>query len=418
MGRAAKMWMWNRRVTKLLLYATLFLPYAASFAPILAPAAKAKSGRTDLLLSTTNEDSSGGKSPSTDGYNESMLDEARDMLAISDMVYDFTALRRLARAKNNTELSQKLSVPQKVSTVVPVIWENLDLLKGKCMIEKDSMWQGYLSEGESDQHSGDSGSEIILLGDSKEDARISCVYGVGVNHNLKRLTVWFRGTEMDDGNARATWGRNLDMELRLEENPIDDMCDETPTVHVMRGWMRALLGRRSKIINFLRKYKEENPRTRDYPLFVTGHSLGGSLATLFGYFLAQEEDITANKPVTLYTFAAPPVGDADFGKVFSRLEDDGKLRYARIFNRDDVVPHFYSLSKHTHVGMGIELHMEGSGVTNNDSSIWNVVRGFKNLKKAGREHELSQSFDYMGLHSDSLDEMSLEEMYREKKRIG
>ena len=73
--------------------------------------------------------------------------------------------------------------------------------------------------------------------------------------------------------------------------------------------------------------------TKDYSLFVTGHSLGGSLATLFGYFLAQEDDLTENTQVTLYTFAAPPVGDRDFDKVFTRLENDGKLRHARIYNR-------------------------------------------------------------------------------------
>ena len=99
---------------------------------------------------------------------------------------------------------------------------------------------------------------------------------------------------------------STDTALRMEENPIDDMCDEVPVLHVHRGFMRALLGRRRKIISFLRKYKEENPRTRHYKLCVTGHSLGGSLATLFAYFLAQEEDMTANQPVILYTFAAPP----------------------------------------------------------------------------------------------------------------
>ena len=54
------------------------------------------------------------------------------------------------------------------------------------------MWEMYLREAEN-QHD-DKYSAVILLGDTEDDARNSCVYGVGVNHMTKRITVWFRGT--------------------------------------------------------------------------------------------------------------------------------------------------------------------------------------------------------------------------------
>ncbi len=48
------------------------------------------------------------------------------------------------------------------------------------------------------------------------------------------------------------------------------------------------------------------------PLFVTGHSLGGALASLVGYFLKQE-----GLPVAaVYTFASPRVGNAAWRRAY------------------------------------------------------------------------------------------------------
>lgn len=58
------------------------------------------------------------------------------------------------------------------------------------------------------QH-GDKYSGVEYIGDTEEDARDSCVYGIGVNHMQKRITVWFRGTVMDDGNGANTWKKNF-----------------------------------------------------------------------------------------------------------------------------------------------------------------------------------------------------------------
>ena len=53
------------------------------------------------------------------------------------------------------------------------------------------MWEMYLREAEN-QHD-DKYSAVILLGDNEDDARNSCVYGVGVNHMKKRITYGFGG---------------------------------------------------------------------------------------------------------------------------------------------------------------------------------------------------------------------------------
>jgi triacylglycerol lipase len=68
------------------------------------------------------------------------------------------------------------------------------------------------------------------------------------------------------------------------------------------------------------------------PLVVTGHSLGGALATLL---VADLNANTALKPQA-WTFASPQVGDATFAASYARLSTVSW----RIYNQVDVVPYF------------------------------------------------------------------------------
>ena len=68
------------------------------------------------------------------------------------------------------------------------------------------------------------------------------------------------------------------------------------------------------------------------PLVVTGHSLGGALATLLVTDLSAT---TALKPQA-WTFASPKVGDAAFAARYSALSAVSW----RIYNQADVVPYF------------------------------------------------------------------------------
>jgi hypothetical protein len=80
------------------------------------------------------------------------------------------------------------------------------------------------------------------------------------------------------------------------------------------------------------------------PLVLTGHSLGGALAIVCGYFLA-EQDYPLH---SIYTYGQPRVGDAAFAADFAVL--CGWKTY-RVVNQNDVVPRLPGwLLGYRHVG--------------------------------------------------------------------
>lgn len=74
----------------------------------------------------------------------------------------------------------------------------------------------------------------------------------------------------------------------------------------------------------------------DKPLFITGHSLGGALATLASIDIASNSAFTA--PI-VYTYGAPRVGDPKFIRTYNALIDT----HWRFQNEFDIVPHLPTL---------------------------------------------------------------------------
>lgn len=86
----------------------------------------------------------------------------------------------------------------------------------------------------------------------------------------------------------------------------------------------------------------------DAELVFIGHSLGGALATL----AAAQVSSRTGKPVLLYTYGSPRLGDANFGAWFATLP----ITYYRHVTADDPVPHSPRLMQgYRHVASGQEL---------------------------------------------------------------
>lgn len=85
-----------------------------------------------------------------------------------------------------------------------------------------------------------------------------------------------------------------------------------------------------------------------YELFVTGHSSGGAIATLFGYLIAPE---LGERKIQIVSFASPRIGNFAFKRDFNKRTN---LKHWRITNQHDCIPKIPYFGFH-HVGEKIHV---------------------------------------------------------------
>ena len=174
------------------------------------------------------------------------------------------------------------------------------------------------------------------------------VYSIVKNKTNKRFTVGFRGTAgfkdiLTDGK------------FAFKQTPeLFKKTEFKPTIH--RGFASYLFDNRKEvredgttvmrtrfdcIVASLKDSFEEldEDDRKNYDVCVTGHSLGGALANLLACKIAEiERDCSFFDKVLAMTFAAPVVGGQSYNEAFQALEKQGRLRYIRISNENDLIP--------------------------------------------------------------------------------
>lgn len=136
----------------------------------------------------------------------------------------------------------------------------------------------------------------------------------------KDLFIVFRGTR-----TPLEWFRNSE----IKQTTFDSLGRGNTT----QGFSRIFTALWSSIEQIL---SQENINTLDnngnptLNIFITGHSLGGALATLCA---AKVKDEYKNPRPILYTFASPRVGDLEFASKFQDLQ----IQSFRIANTEDIV---------------------------------------------------------------------------------
>lgn len=165
----------------------------------------------------------------------------------------------------------------------------------------------------------------------------------------QKIIIAFRGSE----RKIADWATNAKAVMTKWTKDKDDG-------EVHRGFNAALKSVWPGVTAEIRRLRDANQS-----IWITGHSLGGALATLAAARLQLEEKI----PVSgLYTFGQPRIGDNDFAKVFNKKL---KKRSFRFVNNNDVVtrvpPQVFGYS---HIGKLMYFDAKGKLQSDKKLSWW------------------------------------------------
>ncbi|MEM7593814.1 MAG: lipase family protein [Cyanobacteria bacterium P01_A01_bin.83] len=195
----------------------------------------------------------------------------------------------------------------------------------------------------------------------------------------KANIIAFRGTQ-----TQIEWWRNLQATQKKYFDPVTGK--QHGRVH--EGYLKIV---RSQLAsNLIAAIKQLDPTI---PCYITGHSLGGALATL----TAMEIALTVpeiKEQIQLYTYAAPRIGDRTFAQAHSQLIPNSY----RIVNLSDSVPlvppitinNFFTTASYSHVGQKWSFTSQFGDVLLN-----HVVDTYRTAIEADQETMLEDPFEGM-----------------------
>lgn len=185
----------------------------------------------------------------------------------------------------------------------------------------------------------------------------------------------------------------IQVDRKLAED-LQEALGDTP-IRVHKGFLQYLFAEQKR--NQLTKYTAivqnltmllNHPKFKSNQLTVTGHSLGGALATVLSFFLACDKRIMddrvarskGRKYISCITFAAPSVGDAGFQRAFHVLQK--RVKHLRITNNRDFVPLALPFPSYRHTGIQVHLNScwwwkrkasVGTMKTQPEGKLWGLV---------------------------------------------
>ena len=122
---------------------------------------------------------------------------------------------------------------------------------------------------------------------------------------------------------------------------------QSRSIGIHAGFYEYLFASRSKtedtskyrqILNSLLTLFRNEESLRTFSINVTGHSLGGALATLFTFYLVMETEVIVSQlPVTCISFASPKSGNIQFARAFQELELQKQIICLRVANYRDLI---------------------------------------------------------------------------------
>lgn len=142
-----------------------------------------------------------------------------------------------------------------------------------------------------------------------------------------------------------------------------------PFGKVHKGFRNALMDVWPSMRQTIRTIRRRNGRRR--PLWLTGHSLGGALATIAASLLVEDDEPFFG----VYTFGSPRCGDKEFARVY---KVEAGARTYRFQNNNDIVSRVPARAMgYRHVGNFVYIKEDGCLV--NDVGFWyqflDAIRG-------------------------------------------
>ena len=378
---------------------------------------------------------------------DSLYDDALNMIQASYVSYPLTFLLREAKKGNlqsSDRILEKLWAISDGDLSTYIIAEDiLDIANNN----KDYIREAYGGDFDVDfgwlksfehfaKKTRDAGDpeaiSMLEFDDHEEHSRL--VYGIALNKLRKRITLIFRGTYSE---GTADWRRNMQYDpckVILPQHLLEMSRDASNYCSLHRGFYEYMFANKDRSEKYqLERYEEIRDNVlgvlKDYPdyrLYITGHSLGGSLALLAAFHVACSDSPLVPQPVTCVSVGSPCIGDQRFLNAFRMLERSGKIRYLRISNSNDPIAQLPPFSWYRHVGLNLRLEADnGFQLTypkeSEDESIDKYGR-WKSLasnfaspasaKAAVNAHYLAEYLKRLSREKEGLEGMSVEDCYR------
>jgi predicted lipase len=190
-------------------------------------------------------------------------------------------------------------------------------------------------------------SQVVLTTFMDDKANEEIVHAIVVNQTRKRVTIVFRGSVTQKDflqDAKCAQRKVINPVLSLSSATGDD--SSTPqTINLHSGFYEYLFLKdkatgKTRLEIVLEDAKEQLRLHPGFTLCCTGHSLGGALATLCGFYSACDDELlglAAHRRVVVYSIASPFCGNWKFRHAFQELERQRRLQHLRIANLEDMV---------------------------------------------------------------------------------
>mmetsp|Transcript_4241 Transcript_4241/g.6093 ORF Transcript_4241/g.6093 Transcript_4241/m.6093 type:complete len:420 (+) Transcript_4241:3-1262(+) len=351
--------------------------------------------------------------------------EARDMADAAFLVYSWAYVLD-ALEKENITLEKKSLTPTEVKDIIKTHQEALKKHYGdKFDDDRNTMksLQRLVERG------GDKEADLTMEAFDADFQTKELVFGITKDSIKKRITLIFRGTE----NALAfqsNWMANFQLTKTGEELPDSlkgKLSSDKVWIHsgfhnymnkdtVVEGDSET---KKEQVLRMVKELVKKNP---GYAVYVTGHSLGGALSTLGGYYLATDPEIP--KPVSVINFASPRVGNADFREAITTLEKNNDIRFCRFVNENDSITIIPTLN-YTHVGLQVKLN-ESPKVDPlvrypKTSDVWTILwnawdNSIPSAFNLGYDH--SDYRERIETHKEKIAKLSVNELYKDSDLTG